>query len=172
MRLTIEIIKEKCEELGIECLSDKYIDRFTKLKFKCKCGNQFERVWNKVKNGRIKCSECSGKKHYTIEGVKLECQEWGIECLSETYKNEKEKLLFKCNCGEIFERTWSDVKHGRQRNCLKCKGRKTRDRCVFTIEEIREKCKDLNITCLSSEYVNAKTFMRFKCKCGNEFCTT
>lgn len=58
---TVEKIKQKCEELNIEFLDNTY-KWDVKNKFKCSCGNIFERLFLNVVKGQTLCDECIKKK--------------------------------------------------------------------------------------------------------------
>ena len=59
-KLNLEDIKKECKEHGVECLEERYENNYTKMKFRCKCGNIYEAAWNIVKrNNQWQCSKCS-----------------------------------------------------------------------------------------------------------------
>jgi len=138
------------------------------MKFKCGCGNEYVARWNDVvgKN-QWQCSECSGNAKWTIEKIKEKCREHDVECLEDKYVDNKTKMRFKCKCGNEYEAKWNSVIGRNQWQCPKCSGR-----AKWTIGEIKRICKEHGVECLEKEYANARTKMRFKCKCGNEYVTS
>ena len=121
IKWTIETVKEKCREHGIECLEDKYVDNKIKMRFRCKCGNEYEARWDSVTTQeQWQCPECSGKAKWTIEKVKEECIENDIVCLEKEYVNANTKMRFKCKCGNIYEAPWNRVITQDQWQCPKC----------------------------------------------------
>lgn len=93
-------------------------------------------------------------KKLTFEQVKSYVEENGCELLSEEYQNNCQILLFKCSCGNTFERNFKEFKT-KKKCCLKCsyteRGLKTRKRgivkCAQCGKEIEKKLsliKDMN----------------------------
>ena len=62
-----------------------------------------------------------GKK-LSYQEVKEYIESYGCELLSEKYVNNEAKLRIKCKCGNIFEKSYINFKHGGQRQCVKCSG--------------------------------------------------
>jgi hypothetical protein len=102
------------------------------------------------------------RKKYTIEEVKTYIISRGGTCLSDTYKNNKEKLRLQCNvCNHIWLSTFKDIKIGGNW-CAKCSGNL---KCSIT--DIYEIAKKRNGQCLSDEYQNNKKNLIWKCnKCS------
>jgi len=171
-KLTIEFIKEKCREHGVECLEEEYINNKIGMRFRCKCGNEYKACWGDVTNKeQWQCSECNGKTKWTIEEIKRICKEHDIECLEKEYVNNNTKMRFKCKCGNEYEARWSDVTRNKQRQCPECSLKNKAEKQKLDFNEIKRICKEHGVECLEEEYINAKTKMRFKCKCGNEYKT-
>ena len=98
------------------------------------------------------------------------------ECylLSNEYANSKSKLEFKCKCGNIFVTTFSEFKHQNRRNCRECGIKRRNERKVHSFEYIKdfiESSSESECKLLSTEYVNAHTPLKIRCKCGNTFIT-
>ena len=70
-------------------------------------------------------------KKLTFEQVKSYVEENGCELLSKEYQNNHQTLLFKCSCGNTFERTFKDFKK-KKKCCPECslvkRGLETRKR--------------------------------------------
>ena len=170
--LNIDIIKEKCKNIGIEVLSEQYEKAHKKLIFKCECGEIFKRTWANVSKGQTKCLTCSNIKRWDIDKIKVECKNLGIEILSDKYLNNQESMLFKCSCGEVFKRNWSQIINLNQITCNTCSRKASSERQRRTVEYLENKCKDFEIELLSKEYLNNAQKLSFKCKCGNIFVTS
>jgi very-short-patch-repair endonuclease len=102
------------------------------------------------------------RKKYTIEEVKKFAKEKGGECLSTEYINNKTNLTWKCNkCKHIWETNFKAVKI--QNNwCPNCAGRPKR-----SISDAKKLAKERGGKCLSTEYINNKTNLLWKCgKCN------
>ena len=110
-------------------VSGEYLGNTSKLNFLCECGNEFSRSWsNFVTHGRNNvCKECGKKNIYKKTTEKrlreirdivekdTNCQLLTKEC----DKISKDKLSFRCECGNVFNKTWSNFKNsGRCKDCL------------------------------------------------------
>ena len=52
------------ENLKVTLLSDVYIDASTLMLFKCdECNDEFEAIWDNLKQRKIGCKKCSNKNH-------------------------------------------------------------------------------------------------------------
>lgn len=59
-KIDLEYVRHYVRSLG-RCLSDEYINSFSKLKFCCSCGNEFLMDWNSVQQGSW-CPKCAIKR--------------------------------------------------------------------------------------------------------------
>ena len=64
-----------------------------------------------------------GKK-YSYSDVKYFLESNGLKLLSDKYKNNKEKLEVECSCGEVFFRSFQDIKNKNLTKCPCCTGNK------------------------------------------------
>ena len=142
-----------------ECLSNKYINKDKKLKWKCKEGHLFEKRLGSI-NKNSWCPKCSGKKKYTLEEVCQYAITKNGNCLSKEYINLSTKMEWKCKEGHIWENTFGHIKDGQW--CPYCSGKYNNNIKL---------CKEIAISqggeCLSKEYINSSTKMKWKCKEGH-----
>ncbi len=89
-------------------------------------------------------------------------KERGGKRLSTEYKNNRTKLRFRCKNGHEFEMTQLNVKFDHW--CPTCAGVKK-----LTLEEFQEIARKRGGECLSTEYKNNYTKLKFQCKNGHEF---
>ena len=167
-RITIENMRAIAERLGGECLSKVYANARTKLRWRCnECGHEWDAVPDSVKRGTW-CPKCAPKKRgksqrLTIEEMQAIAREKGGECLSKEYVSVKTKLRWRCNnCGHEWEATPGNVKTGTW--CPKCGGS-----FPLTIEEMRTIARERGGECLSTEYVNSQTKLRWRCENKHEW---
>ena len=60
--LSYEYVKEYIESFDCELISEEYINNYTPLKIRCKCGNIFEVSFTTFKDqNQTQCLECSGR---------------------------------------------------------------------------------------------------------------
>lgn len=105
--------------IEVELLSE-YADMYTKMIFKCKCGNLYEtnlHEFNNKKFPKRQCNECGRKKpndtnKITCDTIRnyLKNNNYTCELLSNEYTDCDSKLEFKCECGDIFYASWSNIK--------------------------------------------------------------
>lgn len=110
---------------------------------------------------------------FKIENVYKLCEEINLKCLSTEYISIKSNLRFICNdCGEVFERSFDNLKTRKSNICNKCgKAKSNKDR-VFSYDYVKDFIELNDCKLLSKEYVNIDSELNIKCNCGNEFSTT
>jgi DNA-directed RNA polymerase subunit RPC12/RpoP len=184
---TIEELKSFYLSHGCELLSDDYINNKKPIKFKCKCGKEYEKLFNEFKK-QPRCWDCyiesrSGKNHHAwVDGRSLKrktinskpkikitnsyvseyFKEQGCVLLSE-YTGSSKPLRYICRCGKESTTIWDNFKQGKR--CGRCGSRRT---VKFTLEEIKQIFKDAGCEFLDDAYVNNTTPYKFRCSCGNE----
>lgn len=164
-RSRISSIKKKAISKGGSCLSTKYAGHQTKLKFKCNIGHIWFATYNDIMHGSkgkgTWCPNCGGTKKQDIQQIKKRAKEIGIKCLSNRYPKGKRgkriKLLWECRKGHIWRSTMNDVLNGRY-GCPDCGGTKK-----LNISIMRNIAKENGGKCLSRNYVNARTKLKWIC---------
>jgi DNA-directed RNA polymerase subunit RPC12/RpoP len=172
-KFTIEDVKSYCKEHGIQCISEYYKNVETKITLVCnKCGNQYETNFRLLKASKSKaCSDCSGNKRYTIYDVHEISKSIGLVCISETYKNNRQKLEFICSdCGEVFRKTLHDLTRKKVPTCPDCSQKRNWDNMRFKYEDIKIEIESMGGIIISNEYVNSKTKLELMCpECSESF---
>jgi hypothetical protein len=92
------------------CLSDKYYNRDTKLKWICEKSHIWEARPEDVLRGTW-CPVCAGNISYTIEIAKQIASDRNGECLSTEYINNCSKLLWKCIEGHLWSAPLFSIKN-------------------------------------------------------------
>jgi hypothetical protein len=162
-RGTLEACQRFAESKNGECLSTKYIGIMTKMKWRCSEGHEWDATFNDIKNSGSWCPHCAGKVLLTLE----ECQQFAEskngKCLSTEYKNAKTKMKWRCSEGHEWDSTFGSIRNSRSW-CAHCAGT-----VKLTLEECQQFAIDKDGECLSTEYVNNRTKMRWKCNKGHEW---
>ena len=163
-RLTIEEMQKIAESKGGRCLSKKYIDNKTKLQWKCADGHIWMATPCGIKMGGW-CSKCAikrngEKRRLTIEEMQEIAKSRGGECLTKKYVNSQTKIKWKCKEGHVWWATPGCVKYGDW--CPVCGGV-----AKLTIEEMQEIAKSRGGKCLSTEYINSRMKLKWKCADGH-----
>jgi len=152
--ITIKDMKILAEKRNGICLSKKYINNETKLKWKCDKGHTWMARPSSIKNGSW-CPNCR-KRISTIKDMQNLAALRKGKCLSKKYTNYATKLKWKCNKGHTWFATPANIKSSKW--CPQCAGTAKK-----TIEEMHQLAKKMGGWCLSKEYINTKTHLKWKC---------
>jgi hypothetical protein len=159
-KLTIEDIQNAAKQKNGKCLSEEYINCKTKLKWKCKKGHIWDARPYSVLAGHW-CPFCAGIAPLTLEQMKDLAKNKNGKCLSEEYVDSITKLKWKCNKdGFVWEATPNSIKQGSW--CAKCSRKVKR-----TIQEMKELAIEKGGRCLSEEYANQRTILKWECFKGH-----
>lgn len=186
-------IQIKCNRDGAAFIMKSYKNSKTpfKFKFKCRCGTIKETTWASLWKDRCyafceKCSkfEFSKKqmdrvKEVTFNKIQEFCDIYNIVPMFETYRGYNKEMSFKCLCGRIFNKSWSDLKHKNGYTycniCKKVYGEsksknvnyhKNRPRILNRINDF---CDKFGATPCFEYYKNRNTQLKVICKCGQIF---
>lgn len=136
-RLTFEYVKEWVKN-NSECilLSTEYKNAKTKLKFKCKCGKEFERTWDSFKRDKFHlCKSCSNTvevkgvpSQYITKGIAKKPLEEVIKIVEEigckyirryTKKGTRSTIVeFECPYHGLQKVFWTNLE--KRRCCPQC----------------------------------------------------
>lgn len=95
-------IKIATEKEG-KCLSTKYKNWKTKLRWKCKMGHEWEACLDNIKNKNQWCPKCAiGASKLSIKDCKRAAVKFGGKCLSSDYKNAQGIMLWQCSSGHLW----------------------------------------------------------------------
>jgi hypothetical protein len=164
VRSNIEEMRCIARKKGGECLSTEYGGNNRKLRWRCNKGHEWETTPGHIKNGSW-CPVCAGNRPKSIGIFKELANERNGECLSANYVSMHTKLKWRCEKGHEWMATPSSVKRGSW--CPYCSGN-----VKLTLEELKALAKDRDGQCLSKEYVNNRTKLRWKCREGHEWAAT
>jgi len=161
-RGTIKEMQDIAKKRSGKCLSTEYVNNRTKLIWECKKGHQWEAIPYSIKNRGIWCPECKGKKKGNIEKMQEIAEKRGGKCLSSNYINNRTNLEWECEKGHQWKATPISVKnHGSW--CPECSDNKG------TIEEMQKIAKKRGGKCLSANYINSKSKLKWECKMGHQW---
>ena len=165
---SIEMMHEIAASRGGRCLSPSYRNNRTKLRWRCAHGHEWEAVPESiVSSGKRKgswCPICVGKLPRKLACQKLKdlASARGGELLSRCYHDARTPLRWRCAKGHEWEAVPDAVKHGTW--CPVCGGS-----YPLSLAMMRECAGKYAGACLSTNYVNSKTHLRWKCAEGHEW---
>lgn len=150
-----------------KCLSNEYIPN-TKLTWQCEFGHVFSSDLHSVRAGHW-CPICghqrSGRKKLLLDEFILIAQAQGGKCLSSTYKNCDEKLLWECAKGHTWKASGSSVKKGHW--CPICAGMKR-----ITLEDAQLLAEKRGGKCLSMKVDGSDRKLVWQCAEGHSWSAT
>lgn len=84
-------------------------------------------------------------------------------------KNSSSVITIKCKCGNIFESTYRKIRDRETIRCNECVNKERRDRYSLSFDEVLKIIKSFGCEYISGNYLNLKSKLTLKCKCGNLF---
>jgi phage terminase small subunit len=155
-KLTYEYVKNYFTEQNCELLETEYINSKTKMKYKCKCGNNSNIDWSHFKQGN-RCMKCGGSEKLTLEYVKKFFKEQRCKLLETEYINAHSKMKYICKCGNDSSTSFDSFKQGHR--CSQCYGNEK-----LTYEYVKNYFTEQGCELIETEYINSYTKMKYKCK--------
>jgi hypothetical protein len=166
---TIELMHKIAAERGGKCLSEIYKNNLTELRWRCKHGHEWEAtpasILRRGANGKGSwCPQCVGKlpKDLALQELKQLAASRGGLLLSDEYKHTKSHLRWQCAKGHEWEAVPGAVKRGGW--CPKCAGSFPLD-----IHQMQKAAETFGGQCLSQEYINLDTHLKWRCIEGHEW---
>jgi 5-methylcytosine-specific restriction endonuclease McrA len=131
-RFTFDYVYTYFKEQGCELLEREYVNNSTRMKFRCKCGNdKYSISFATFKKG-ARCDLCKKEKlsnanrKYDLEQVQKIFKERGCILLENEYRNTKHPMRYICKCGNSH---MIDLDHFiyQKSSCPECKKQAIRD---------------------------------------------
>lgn len=169
--LSIEEIRAVAESRGGKCLSEKYINSKTLIKWQCAKGHIWLASPDNIRSGSW-CDSCArtanaNKLRGSIETLHKIAKQRGGECLSEIYTHAHSIIRWKCNEGHIWENSANNVKRGQW--CNICSSKRAGLSRRNTIEEMHKIAQARGGLCLSREYLGNKKLLQWQCAQGHQW---
>jgi len=159
VKATLEDMVKLAKSKGGKCLSEKYGNSITKIKWQCREGHTWSANPGDVKYGSW-CPECAPNKKLSIYDMHELAKSKGGGCLSKEYVNSATKLQWQCQKGHKWMAKHNTIINGGW--CPACAGKKQ-----LTIEQMQEIAVSRGGKCLSAKYVNNSTRLIWQCKDGH-----
>ncbi len=164
-KLTLDDCQILATVHGGLCLSTEYINSSTSMMWQCGVGHQWKTRHNTIKMGSW-CPVCANRVPLTLD----ECKEYAISmggsCLSTEYINTNTKMSWMCQYGHKWMAVYGSMKYEKGW-CPHCSGR-----APLTIEECRLYAISKGGMCLSNNYINSDTSMKWSCSNGHTWKST
>lgn len=165
-------------------VSNTYKGCYEKIILKCECGNNYTSTFAQVKAiNQFQCPKCSYKESskkqshsykYVKDFIENKSNS-GCKLLTSTYINAKQILDIRCKCGEIFQISFDSFVRAKKRQCNMCGYAITGEKLANPYEQIKKDIESKNnckLVTKKDDYINTRTPIIIKCKCGNQYSTT
>jgi hypothetical protein len=171
-RESIEQMNELAKERRGLCLSPEYINSQSQLQWQCSHGHKWKALPHTIKKGHWCpiCANSGSAAKKPIEYFQSLAKDRGGECLSTEHLGVFKKLKWRCKDGHEWEAVPKSILAGNW--CPKCGRIKVGNQLRKTINDMRALAEKNGGVCLSDEYLNATTKLKWRCKEGHEWETT
>lgn len=144
-----------------KCLSNNYIRNNVKLDFFC---NVCEYIWqatpNAIKNGTW-CPKCAHKRITIQNAIDLALAKNG-KCLSVTYNNSTEKMLWECSFLHQWKASYNQIQSGDW--CPACYKKIRGKSRILKIDVYKNVAKNKGGECLSTNIMSCYDKLQWRCK--------
>lgn len=165
----IQDFKTIAKNNGGECLSENYNKISEKLHWRCKNNHEWWANPRNILKGSW-CKKCASRKAGEKFKKSLsDCIEIAKErngfCLSKKYENSQTKMIWQCDKGHTWKASYANVKKGTW--CKICSQKQTGINRRTSIQYFKDYAKSKNGICLSNDYENQRTKLKFQCQKGH-----
>lgn len=173
-RITIKDCHDFALSRGGKCLSDIYVNGKILMEWQCGFLHKFPSNFHNIKGTKEWCPECRkiSKSTKKTKQHRLDINQMyqfaiknGGKCLSSSYVNEDILLKWCCECGEIWECSYRNMRK-RKYWCLNC-GDPNKIHIKFTIEQMHQFAIERGGLCLSIVYINCTSKLIWLCPVCN-----
>lgn len=163
LRDSLETMHRLAAKHGGKCLSQAYVNTYTKLKWQCAQSHIWEATPDVIKKGKWcpQCAEHERKNRYLLE-IQEYARERGGECLSEQYLGNKNKIAFRCAHGHTWQTAPKNIRSA-QVWCPVCRY----DRRRRSLADLQALAAAGGGKCLATEYVSMNDKVQWQCARGH-----
>jgi len=151
----------KIHEQGGRLIPGRYMGSRLTHEVECAQGHRFWNSPSNIMRGQW-CPYCKGLAPKTIEEIRQFAESLGWKLLSKEYVNNRQKLVWQCDKGHIFQATWANIQH--RRRCPLCSNSRP-----YTIDEMKQIASEHDGECLSEECTTGRSRVNMRCKEGHEW---
>jgi hypothetical protein len=170
-RLSLEDMHLLAKRKQGKCLSPIYTNSNTKLLWECVNGHQFLSKPGNVHTGYW-CMKCANNKKISAAAIKREkkieqilSDKQGKILSIDTNYNPKSEASWQCKNGHIWQTRIVNVLVGHW--CARCGNKENWNDKRATIKEVKTLAQSKGGDCLSSEYIDALSKLKFICQRGH-----
>jgi hypothetical protein len=160
-RLTLGEMRTLAARRGGECVSDRYVNNETKLRWRCAAGHEWEAAPGLVKGGRW-CPHCARVARLSLNAMAAIAVSRGGRCLSTEYVNVETPLSWKCGGGHQWTATPASIRSGSW--CPSCVHNQR-----LELKAMQRLARKRGGKCLSTRYINNRDPLLWQCKRGHSW---
>jgi hypothetical protein len=169
--LELQTMQRIAREHGGMCLSTRYINNHSPLRWECKRLHRWNATPANVKGGNKKrgtwCLECYNLRRKfrardSIESMEKLARRHGGCCLSKEYRNSKSKLLWQCEKRHSWQAVPVSVRRGSW--CPVCARNQK-----LTLVEFHSLAASKGGKCIADRYINNDTPLPWQCALGHRW---
>lgn len=157
-RTPIETLQDYAKRKGGQLVSASYRSGNDLLEWECARGHRWKAKWNNIRMGKW-CPYCWGDRLDELRGI---AAERGGRLISDEYAGMSTPLEWECSKGHRWWAKPNNIKNGTW--CPHCA-----HNVRASIEDMQRLAASKGGECLSSEYVNARTKLKWRCAFGHEW---
>jgi thiol-disulfide isomerase/thioredoxin len=158
--VNIKDIQAIANDYGGKCLSKEYISTSSPLAWMCSKGHTWDSSYLIIQQGGW-CRQCAKNEEYLVRLDEI-AESKGGKCLAENYHHSQTKLPFQCAKGHKFLMTSRNILTDHW--CLECHRIEEREK---QFNKIKALAKKKGGECISSNYVDGSSRLKFQCSQGH-----
>ncbi len=165
-RYTLDNLQAWAKAKGGKCLATEFKSIVTHVLWRCSCGFEWSAEPRKIRDGGW-CPECAKKvrgdkkRVHTPESLNKFARSKSGRCYPPDKFDVKTPIEWECDAGHRWMANADNIING-GKWCPDCAGTK-----LLTIEDMRNVARERYGDCLSEEYVNTSTALRWVCAAGH-----
>jgi len=159
-------LRDYAEARGGKCLTNYFPGVAVPVKWRCAHGHEWRCSFHEISRRGGWCPDCAVNSPLALADMQHLAHERGGECLSTEYGNISRRLRWRCASGHVWEATGNDVRNSGSW-CPYCAGV-----ARGTIDDAKKAAAAHGGQCLSQEYTNQRTKLRWRCAKGHEWDAT
>jgi hypothetical protein len=155
-RLTLPEMQRLAAGRGGQCLSERYVNSETKLRWRCAVGHEWEAAPGLVKAERW-CPHCAHVARLSLKAMAEIAASRGGQCLATDYVNVETPLVWKCRLGHQWKASPASIRNGSW--CPSCARNQRLE--LTTMQRLARKRGG---QCLSTKYINNRHPLLWECR--------
>ena len=160
-----KLIFRDAKDRGGRLISPLFLGWANPLQWECGAGQQWTASPGSVYQQRTWCPRCAGVQKKTINEMQGLARARGGKCLSTDYINSHGSLTWECSSGHRWDAAPTNIV-SKNSWCPYCSGQKG---AHLGLKAMKDHANALGGECLSVDYKNSKTKLRWLCSEGHEW---